>query len=133
MSEQQETRRTPWPANLLVAVVVTLLVACGRAPEVSPDPSQAGERVLPATADKQVSCTQVNPHPVAMNIADKYNASYDDVMAWFCGGQSFEDILLALETHDLTQVPVEELLESARQSGWDQTWLELGLIEDADQ
>lgn len=129
MSEHKETRRTAWQSNLLMALVVILLVACGQAPEASPDPSQAGERALPSTADKQVSCTQVNPHPVAMNIADKYNATYDDVMTWFCSGQSFEDILLALETHDLTQVPVEELLESARQYGWDQTWLELGIIE----
>jgi hypothetical protein len=129
MSGNYTGQRTPALVSALIPTLVILLVACGQEPDVTVDPPADGDRTSPSPADMQVSCSQVNPHPVGQSIADKYNTGYDEVMAWFCSGVAFEDILLALETHELTGMPVDELMASARQFGWDQTWLELGLID----
>lgn len=64
------------------------------------------------------------------SIAAKYEVRYAEVMAWFCGGTSFDDILLALETRKLTDTPVEALLERAEEVGWDQVWIEYEIVEE---
>jgi hypothetical protein len=77
------------------------------------------------------NCVETNPHPIGQSIADTYDTTtYDQVMIWFCDGSTFDDILLALETNDLTGVPVEDLLAlRAAGTDWDQIWQDLGLVE----
>lgn len=109
----------------VLMVLLAALVACGSSAASS---DQAMER-NGTTRVKATVCVQTNPHPVAQNIADNYEVSYGQVMEWFCEGSSFDDIMLALETRKLTEIPVEDLLVRAEQTGWDQLWAETGLTE----
>jgi hypothetical protein len=81
----------------------------------------------PAPAD-DIYCTEVDPHPVAQGIARRFEVTYEEVMTWFCGGHSFDDILLALETAELVDRPAGELLTLKENSSWDELWEELGLV-----
>jgi hypothetical protein len=97
----------------LVMSLALLMAACGKSE--------------PAAADN-IHCTEVDPHPVAQGIARKFDVTYEEVMTWFCGGHSFDDILLALETAELVDRPADELLTMKENSSWDQLWEELGLV-----
>lgn len=79
--------------------------------------------------EKDTSCVDTEPHPIAQTISEKYDTTYDRVMEWFCSGVPLDDIMLGLETHDLAQIPVEELLVRASEVGWEQLWIEVGLVE----
>ena len=55
-------------------------------------------------------------------------ASYDQVMTWFCEGAEFEDILVALETQDVTGEPAGDMLQMLADGlTWDEIWLLVGL------
>ena len=41
-------------------------------------------------------------HQIALGIAEIYDVEYEVVIAWFCQGFGFGQILLALETAQLT-------------------------------
>jgi hypothetical protein len=105
-------------ANLLLVILALTLclspVACRGA-----KPAPAG--------NSEVDCSQSEPHPMAVGIADRYGISADLVMSWACDGQPFEDILLALETSKLSGRSVEELLAMKDDVGWDETWSRIGL------
>jgi hypothetical protein len=75
-----------------------------------------------------IRCTEVDPHPVAEGIVRKFDTTYEEVMTWFCGGQPFDDILLALQTAELADRSAGELLELKGDKSWDQFWEELGLV-----
>jgi hypothetical protein len=96
-----------------VLLVMSLVAACGGS-----DPAPTGD----------IHCTEVDPHPVAQGIARKFDVTYEEVMTWFCGGHSFDDILLALQTAELVDRPAGELLQMKEGSSWDQLWDELGLV-----
>jgi hypothetical protein len=102
------------------------------APTQTPLPTATLE---PTPTELPVECTNPNaePDPVAVSISDKFEPSYDDVMAWYCAGESFEDILLALTTSELTGLTVEELFEMKDEVGWDQVWMDLGLVPTPEQ
>lgn len=70
-----------------------------------------------------------DPHPIAESIAEKFEITYEDVMTLFCEGESFEDILLALQTSELTDIDAETLLARKDEIGWDQVWKETGLVQ----
>ena len=54
--------------------------------------------------------------------------TYDQVMTWFCDGAEFEDILVALETQDVTGEPAEDMLQMlADELTRDDIWLLDGL------
>lgn len=103
--------------RILMAVSISLLAllaaACG-------GPGQETEG--------SIHCTEVDPHPVAQGIARKFDVTYEEVMTWFCSGNSFDDILLALQTAELIDRPAGELLDMKEDSSWDQLWEELGLV-----
>ena len=105
---------------ILVLLSSWLLVACG-------GPVTELEGPIPADADTS-RCTEVDPHPIAEGIADKFDATYEEVMTWFCGGHPFDDILLALQTAELAERPASELLAIRGDRIWDQFWEELGLV-----
>jgi hypothetical protein len=46
-------------------------------------------------------------------------------MTWYCDGAAFSDILLALETAELVDTSVEELLIMVEDSTWEEIWQEL--------
>jgi hypothetical protein len=51
------------------------------------------------------------------------------VMTWFCGGYSFDNILIALETSEAVDVPADGLLQMLQEKEWEQVWVEVGLID----
>lgn len=69
-------------------------------------------------------------HPVGQGIADRFGASYEEVMAWFCeGGFGFGQIMLALTTVGTSGGSAEDLLaRRAGGEGWGKIWQDLNLI-----
>lgn len=92
-------------------------------PTIQPATSVPTEE--PETADQ---CNTSETHPIGQSIAETFEVEYEEVMKWFCEGNAFEDILLALETRDLSDVPVEVLLDKKMKGmEWEQIWQEFGL------
>jgi len=66
-------------------------------------------------------------HPVASKIASIFDATYEEVIGYFCDGFGFGQIILAYQTSKITGVDVAELLASREEGkGWGQIWKELG-------
>jgi hypothetical protein len=93
------------------------IVSCsGRVPVPTPEIEPSG------------AYPQPKPHPIGESISEKFEVPYEDVMDWFCGGETFEDILLALETQDLSGRSVEELFVMKEQMSWEDIWKELSIV-----
>lgn len=105
-----------FPFLLALLLTISLVSCSGDDPVATPD-------VKPVAA-----CPQLDPHPIGESISAKFEVSYEEVMDWFCGGETFEDILLALETQALSGHPVEELFAMKAQMGWEDIWKELGIV-----
>lgn len=140
-------------AALCIVILALALAACGGTPatdadggaaapegeapagDTSPGDAPAGDGApapdQPPPDAPADWCVEVRPHPIGQSTADTYeDASYEQVMTWFCAGSTFDDILLALETADQTETTVDDLLaRRAAGTGWDQIWQELGLIQ----
>jgi len=127
---------------LLIAVILSVLIVgtgCQgdilksanyqSRPEVgsNPDLEVEGEIDANAGVNPETDCSTLNPHPIAQGMVDTYAVSYDEVMTWYCDGYAFSDILLALETSNLADVPVPDLLPLIRNQTWDEIWDELGI------
>ncbi|HXF84509.1 MAG TPA: hypothetical protein VNK49_03890 [Anaerolineales bacterium] len=82
---------------------------------------------VPTNSDT-TDCTTVNPHPIGQGIAETYDVSYEQVMAWFCEGFSFENIMIALETSEAVDIPAETLLRMLLEKNWEEIWDEIGFI-----
>ena len=80
-----------------------------------------------AGVNPETDCSTLNPHPIALGMVDTYDVSYDQVMTWYCDGYAFSDILLALETSDLADIPVPDLLLLVKDQSWDEIWDDLGV------
>lgn len=87
----------------------------------------ASEETPPEEAATECPGDEINP--IGESIAADYDfASYDQVMAWFCEGAEFEDILVALETQDATGEPAGDMLQMLADGlTWDDIWLLVGL------
>lgn len=103
---------------LMALVLAILLVSC------------SGSNVTVTVPDIQpgAECPQLDPHPIGMSISEKFEIPYEEVMEWFCEGETFEDILLALETKELTGRTLEELFAMKDQKSWEDVWRELGIV-----
>jgi len=121
-------------AGLLVAITIANCSVStveygipGDQPNTSPlEQSTHIPEESPSLVDQ--SCTDLDPHPIGAEIAGTYDVAYEDVMGWFCGGHTFEDILLALQTQTLADVELERLLDERWQGkSWDQIWDEVGI------
>ena len=68
---------------------------------------------------------------IGQGIADEYEfTSYNEVMTWFCDGAEFEDILVALQTEELSDTPAEDMLAMLAEGfSWEEIWLVVGLVE----
>ena len=59
------------------------------------------------------------------------DVSFEQVMAWFCSGAEFEDILVALQTEKVTGQPAQGLLEMLVTGlTWDEIWQSIGYIDE---
>lgn len=61
-------------------------------------------------------------------ISQKYEVSQEDLMKWYRGGRTFQDILKALQTSQLTNIPPEELLSRSMTQSWQEIWKEMGVL-----
>lgn len=85
------------------------------------------EKEIVSSTDLRDECPLPNPHPVAENIAQKYQLEYTQVIDWYCQGYEFEDILLALQTGKITEVAVEDLLTLSETQSWSEIWEDFDL------
>jgi len=75
----------------------------------------------------ETDCTDQDPHPVGKSIAEKFDVTYEEVMTWYCRGETFEDILLALQTSKMSDKTPGELLKMKETQSWDDIWDDLGI------
>jgi hypothetical protein len=138
--------------SLLLALLILGLAACAPAGQSSDGGAQAplpasedAQPVAPPAADDPESaspaeseetlpvfaCTETNPHPMGQSIVETYDdVSYEQVMTWFCDGYTFDDILIALETSEATDVPAAALLEMLWEKSWEEIWQETGFLQE---
>jgi hypothetical protein len=82
-----------------------------------------------AAATPDPACAAGETHALALSIAARYEVTAEQVMAWYCAGSSFEDILLALETSLQSGAPADELLAMrAEGRDWNDIWRDIGLM-----
>jgi hypothetical protein len=80
------------------------------------------------TENPETNCSSLNPHPLAESMTEQFEVTYEEVMTWYCDGAAFSDILLALETVDLVDESVEDLLSMVKEDmTWEEIWQELGV------
>ncbi|MEW6093473.1 MAG: DUF5666 domain-containing protein [Chloroflexota bacterium] len=75
-------------------------------------------------------CTQSDvQHPFGARLAERYQVDYATLQGWFCDGFGWGQIMLALQTGQISEADPADLL-AAREagSGWGQIWQELKLI-----
>lgn len=109
--------------HLLTILLIGILfgvTACGAS-------TPGGE--APGEPADSYACADSNPHPIGESIAATYEVSYQQVMTWFCGGYSFENILIALETSEAVDVPADTLLQMLLEKEWEEIWREVGFVE----
>jgi hypothetical protein len=75
-------------------------------------------------------CTQSEePHPFGTLLAERYETDYATLQAWFCGGFGWGQVMLALQTSEITGGDPGALLElRSGGAGWGEIWQELKLI-----
>lgn len=73
-------------------------------------------------------------HPFGARLAERYGVDYATLQAWFCDGQGWGQIMLALQTGQVSGDDPGALLEERRGgAGWGQIWQERKLIGKRDQ
>ena len=79
----------------------------------------------------EAECPGEGTNTIGQGIADEYEfTSYDEVMTWFCNGAEFEDILVALQTEELSDTPAEDMLVMVAEGfTWEDIWMVVDLIE----
>ena len=97
-------------------------------------PSETLPPIVPTTlpdGTDVTNCLGNEISPIGRSIADDYDsATYEQVMTWFCNGAEFEDILVALETEEQTDVSAEEMLKMLADGfTWDEIWQIIGLTD----
>ena len=132
-----------WQGVFSLSLLLCVLAACSspnqNTPATLPGPErfEAPEPGLTAAAEPAptgtapADCLGEGISPLGQSIAADYEtASYAQVMAWFCSGAEFEDILLALETEAQTGLPAEEMLTALAEGlSWDEIWGDAGLTD----
>lgn len=70
-------------------------------------------------AVSKTNCTEFDPHFIGMSIAEKFDVTYKEMVGWNCDDKTFEDILLALQTSQLSDKKPEELPAMLATQTWD--------------
>ena len=125
---------------LMIAVILSVMLGAAgcqgdslksAAYQSRPEVAANAEAEVDADADAGVNpetdCSTLNPHPLAQGMVETFDVSYDEVMTWYCDGYAFSDILLALETSDLADIPVLDLLPLTENQSWEEIWDDLGV------
>lgn len=120
----------------ILVLLAVLMAACGAfnsGPEEGPTLAPRAEagsdlEAEVSTGESVTRCTEVDPHPLGVSIAEKYDVSYERVMTWFCSGHTFDEILIALQTSGMADRSPEELLAMRQNQSWDQIWTDLGIV-----
>jgi hypothetical protein len=118
---------------LLVALALSLTACASSAPQTARTGSQPKSWSASRSLTDPLSgspgpaavCPDPAPHPIGLSISETFQATYAEIIEWHCAGQSFEDILLALQTEELTGRPVAEIFALKEQMTWDEIWSEL--------
>ncbi|HZW03546.1 MAG TPA: hypothetical protein VFF68_06455 [Anaerolineaceae bacterium] len=81
-----------------------------------------------SAASEPAECRTEGQMKISQSIADTFAVDVELVTSWFCAGHEYEDILLALQTSQGTDLDPQELLErKASGSSWEAIWQEIGL------
>lgn len=56
-----------------------------------------------------------------------YEVSDHELMKWYSGGKSFQDIIKALQTSQLADISPGEILTRTDSQSWNEIWKELGV------
>jgi hypothetical protein len=126
--------------HLMIAVILSvMLIAAGcqgdelksaayqSRPEVAADADAEVETDPDAGVNQETDCSTLNPHPIAQGMEETFDVTYDEIMTWYCDGFAFSDILLALETSELAEVSVPDLLLLIEDQSWEEIWDDLGI------
>lgn len=116
--------KTPILLTILTVMMASTLACASRttsAPTMSPTPP-------PVEEGSQPECVETPPPSMVESISETFEVPEEKIEAWYCSGESFEDILLALQTSELTDLEPEEALERKDEIGWEQLWAELNLV-----
>lgn len=87
------------------------------------------ESATQAVATSGAECASADAMKLGQSIADDFVfTNAEEVLTWFCAGAEFEDILVALQTEELSGVPAEEMLAMLAEGlSWDDIWKTIGL------
>jgi len=116
---------------LIVIVLLLTLSACANSLSKTAQHKWSREETnaspLPSNTEDErdigeVSCPDPDPHPIAEDIAEKFSTSYEKVIRWYCEGNLFEDIMLALLTSKLWGVEPDVVLKEILTKSWDEIW-----------
>lgn len=106
------------------------------APEpISPTPTRDFPTGTPYRTPTETTanyhCADEEVNRIGESIAASYSfTTSQEVMTWFCEGAEFEDILLALDTEELTSTAAEDLLlMRADGLSWEEIWQVVGITE----
>jgi hypothetical protein len=125
---------------LPLAASLLLLVSCAQsttesavfkpAPDNFEKPTQSPEdtsvEVEEGIEEEYLKCFQEYPNPVAQDISERFETAYEMVEDWYCQGNSFEDIMLALMTGKLWEIDPDLVLLELETKTWDEIWADLG-------
>ncbi len=117
------------------ADVLTAAPTAARAPTlppaVAPTPTENAAPPEPGVTPLAETCADADAAQLGQVIANGFAfTSVGEVLEWFCNGAAFEDIVIALETEDLTGAPAEDLLSMlAGGMTWEEIWQSIGLTE----
>jgi hypothetical protein len=120
---------TEQPATLTTQTNPIVPTSTSEPDQIEQEPTQTREVQTEETPEANCPGEEINN--IGQGIADEYDfTSYEEVMAWFCSGAEFEDILVALQTEDQTGTPAEEMLVMLADGfSWEEIWLVVGLAE----
>jgi PBP1b-binding outer membrane lipoprotein LpoB len=122
----------------LIVLAAVILSGCSVQP-IGPESQEAEPAAVtestatantPSPSDNTATeCPGAEINPIGDSIAADYAfTTYDQVMAWFCEGAEFEDILVALETEALTDEPAGEMLQMIADGlTWEDVWILIDL------
>jgi hypothetical protein len=96
-----------------------------------PSPTALAATGMPVVEESTAppTCASEDVRKLAESIAADYAfTNTDEVLTWFCSGAEIEDIMVALQTEELTAVPAEDMLKM-RADGltWEEIWQTVGL------
>ena len=144
------------PKNLIIVVFISsLLVISGCAKTSNAPETEIAKSNLDQTSDQTITenqstidelsdefkkiysgenlenetgynCDNPENQTIAESISQTFEITGEEIINWHCIGYEFEDILMALETNNLSGVSIEELLQKTQNQKWEEIWEDIG-------